>query len=141
MSISQKQALKELMDLTGEMDLYYKEFNMVTERPWGYFVVLEDRSSHKLKRIVVYPGGKLSYQMHRKRDEYWTITKGQGLFTLDGISQYVGPGSTLQIPAGRKHRISNESDSELEFIEVQLGEYFGEDDIQRFEDAYGRTDK
>jgi mannose-6-phosphate isomerase-like protein (cupin superfamily) len=111
---------------------------MVTERPWGYFVVLEDRTTHKLKRIIVNPGGKLSYQMHRKRDEYWTIIKGQGLFTLDGISQYVGPGSTLKIPAGRKHRISNESDSDLEFIEVQLGEYFGEDDIVRFEDIYGR---
>lgn len=139
MSVSQKQAVKDLMDLTGAMDLYYKEFDMVTERPWGYFVVLEDRKTHKLKRIVVNPGGKLSYQMHRKRDEYWTIIRGQGLFTLDGFSQYVAAGSILQIPAGRKHRICNESDEELEFIEVQLGEYFGEDDIVRFEDVYGRS--
>ena len=139
MSQEQKDALLKLVRLTEEMDLYYKEFDMVTERPWGYFVVIEDRTSHKLKRIVVNPGGRLSYQMHRYRSEAWTIVKGCGCVIIDDVVQYVGPGSVVVIPAGRKHRVLNEGTEELEFIEVQTGTYFGEDDIVRFSDDYGRT--
>ena len=107
-------------------------------RPWGYYIILEECETHKLKRIVVHPGGQLSYQMHHKRDEVWTIIKGGGIFILDDVIQRVGPGSICKIPAGHKHRIMNDSDGELEFIEVQTGTYFGEDDIIRFVDDYGR---
>lgn len=108
-------------------------------RPWGYFIVLEDRETHKLKRIVVNSGGMLSYQSHTKRMEIWTIISGEGTFILDGISQTVTPGVVCRIPRGAKHRIINKSDKPLEFIEVQLGEYFGEDDIVRYQDEYNRV--
>lgn len=115
------------------------ESNKSEARPWGHYIVLEEHDSHKLKRIVVYPNSKLSYQMHYKRHEVWTIVRGCGTVIIDDVVQYVGPGSVVQIPAGRKHRIMNEGDESLEFIEVQTGTYFGEDDIVRFQDEYGRT--
>lgn len=139
MSEQQQEALLKLVRLTEEMDLYYMEFGKGEARPWGHFVVLEDRESHKLKRIIVYPGGKLSYQMHYKRDETWTIIRGSGAVVIDDVIQQVSAGNVVQIPAGRKHRIMNEGDDNLEFIEVQLGSYFGEDDIVRFNDDYGRV--
>jgi mannose-6-phosphate isomerase-like protein (cupin superfamily) len=135
----EKSALKSLVRLSEELDLYYMEFGMTENRPWGYFVNLEEKETHKLKRIVVNPGGKLSYQMHHYRDEVWTIIKGGGIFILDDIVQRVGPGTVCRIPAGRKHRIMNDGDTELEFIEVQTGTYFGEDDIVRYSDDYGRV--
>ena len=108
-------------------------------RPWGYFVVLSDDKYAKTKRISVYPGHKLSYQMHHKRSEVWTIVQGSGYVVIDDISQRVGVGSVVHIPAGRKHRIANDHASDsLMFIEVQYGEYFGEDDIVRFQDDYNR---
>lgn len=111
---------------------------MTENRPWGYFINIDEKENYKLKRIVVIPGGKLSYQMHYKRDEVWTIISGTGIFILDDVVQRVGPGTVCKIPAGRKHRIVNDGDSELQFIEVQTGTYFGEDDIVRFSDDYGR---
>lgn len=137
--MTKKQALIDLVRLTEEMDLYYMEFGKGEARPWGHYVVLEERETHKLKRIVVYPGGKLSYQMHYKRNEVWTVTSGCGSVVVDDIVQYIGPGSVVQIPAGRKHRVLNEGTENLEFIEVQTGTYFGEDDIVRFSDEYGRV--
>lgn len=134
-----KQALKELMDLTAEYDGYYKEFGMTYERPWGYYIILENKTSHKLKRIVVNPGGKLSYQMHRKRDESWTIIKGTATVIVDDIIRYVSIGDVVKIKNGQKHRIMNQTEEPLEFIEVQTGESFEEEDIVRFEDSYGRT--
>ncbi len=112
---------------------------MLETRPWGYFVVLEDRETHKLKRIVVNPSGALSYQSHSKRMEVWTIISGEGTFILDGIPQIVTAGMICRIPRGSKHRMINKSDVPLEFIEVQLGEYFGEDDIVRYQDEYNRV--
>lgn len=111
---------------------------MIVERPWGYFDVLEDRNSHKVKRIVVYSNQRLSYQSHTKRHETWVFTRGEGIVTLDGHDLPVMKGSVIKIPVGVKHRIKNTSEGHLEFIEVQTGEYFGEDDIVRYEDDYGR---
>ena len=108
-------------------------------RPWGYFVILSDDKYSKVKRISVYPGQKLSYQMHYKRSEVWTVVQGSGYVVVDDVVQRVGVGSVVHIPAGRKHRIGNDDDATpLMFIEVQYGEYFGEDDIVRFQDDYNR---
>ena len=116
------------------------EPNKFEYRQWGYFVILDDNERSKTKRIHVYPNQQLSYQMHYKRNEVWTIVQGAGYVIVDDVIQRVGPGSVVQIPAGRKHRIANDHDTEpLVFIEVQYGEYFGEDDIVRFQDVYGRT--
>ena len=109
-------------------------------RPWGYFIVLDDGNYGKTKRIHVFPKQQLSYQMHYKRSEVWTIMQGAGYVIIDDVVQRIGPGSIIHIPAGRKHRICNDHDLvPIVFIEVQYGTYFGEDDIVRFEDSYGRV--
>lgn len=109
------------------------------DRPWGHFVVLSDDKFAKVKRISVLPNQKLSYQMHYKRNEVWTFVQGSGYIVIDDTYQRVGTGSVAHIPAGRKHRVVNDDDVEpLVFMEVQYGEYFGEDDIVRFNDDYGR---
>lgn len=107
-------------------------------RPWGEYFVLDDSDTHKVKRIVVNPGGRLSYQFHYKRSEVWTIVKGEATITLDDeVSTYL-PGDVIKIPQGAKHRIHNQGSEPLIFVEVQLGTYFGEDDIVRIEDDYDR---
>lgn len=109
-------------------------------RPWGEYFVLEDKDTHKVKRIKVKPGGRLSYQYHHKRSEVWTITNGIGRITLNGKIKDYKTGDVIQIPQGMKHRIENPSTHEdCVFIEVQLGTYFGEDDIVRLEDDYNRN--
>lgn len=107
-------------------------------RPWGEYWVLEDADTHKVKRIEVNPGGRLSYQYHHKRAEVWTIVEGTGRITLDGEIKNYNVGETALIPLGAKHRIENPTNHKLVFIEVQHGSYFGEDDIVRIEDDYRR---
>lgn len=109
------------------------------ERPWGYYEVLSDAPDHKVKRIVVKPGQRLSLQRHRRRSEHWYVVKGKGVVTLDGEEIPVEGGSSVDIPQGAAHRIGNTGDEPLVFIEVQRGDYFGEDDIERLEDDYGRA--
>jgi mannose-6-phosphate isomerase len=108
------------------------------EKPWGKYYVLADEPNYKLKRIVVNPGQKLSYQYHHKRQEQWTIVEGNAIVVLDGNDIPLSYGESIFIPLGAKHRIMNPSDKPLIFIEVQTGTYFGEDDIVRLEDAYER---
>jgi mannose-6-phosphate isomerase-like protein (cupin superfamily) len=111
-----------------------------SERPWGSYTVLSDEADHKVKRIVVHPGKRLSYQRHAQRSEHWFIVSGVGIFVLDDTNKDVGPGDAVDIPKGCAHRIENTHDSDpLVFIEVQHGTYFGEDDIERLEDDYGRA--
>ena len=109
------------------------------ERPWGRFFVLHDEPTYKLKRIEVDPGGRLSYQYHHKRSEAWTIVEGSGVITLDGQDRQCNKGQTVLIPQGVRHRIENKGTQKVVFIEVQTGSYFGEDDIIRLEDKYGRS--
>ena len=108
------------------------------ERPWGRFFVLHDEPTYKLKRIEVDPGGRLSYQYHLRRSEAWTIVEGTGIITLDGIDHEYAKGQTVLISQGVKHRIENNGQEKVVFIEVQTGTYFGEDDIVRIEDDYNR---
>ena len=109
-----------------------------SERPWGRYEVLQEGATYKVKSIHVNPGKRLSYQRHQKRSEHWYVTDGSGEVTLDGKVQVVSRGSIFEIPQGMLHRISNTGDRELIFIEVQTGSYFGEDDIERVEDDFGR---
>ena len=111
-----------------------------SERPWGnYSVLSDDASDHKVKRIVVHPGKRLSYQRHSKRAEHWFIVSGTAMVTLDGTVTEMHPGESIDIPTEGAHRIANEGDADVVFIEVQYGTYFGEDDIVRLEDDYGRV--
>jgi mannose-6-phosphate isomerase-like protein (cupin superfamily) len=113
-----------------------------TERPWGNYTVLSDEAAdHKVKRIVVHPGKRLSYQRHAKRAEHWFIVSGTAQVTLDGQVTELTPGQTIDIPLEAAHRIANYGDSDVVFIEVQHGSYFGEDDIVRLEDDFGRADE
>lgn len=108
-------------------------------RPWGEYWVLEDAEKHKVKRILVNPGGKLSLQYHHKRSEVWTIVEGTGTITLDEKIEDYEVGQVVQIPQGVHHRIENRTQNPVVFIEVQWGTYFGEDDIVRIEDDYNRA--
>jgi mannose-6-phosphate isomerase-like protein (cupin superfamily) len=112
---------------------------MITGRPWGYFSVLEDEATHKVKRIVVSAGQRLSYQSHEKREEAWVFISGEGIVIIDDVEHSVKAGSIIKIPLRAKHRIKNTGGARLEFIEIQTGTYFGEDDIVRYSDDYGRV--
>lgn len=107
-------------------------------RPWGYFEILKDTENFKSKVIRVNPHAQISYQSHAKREEHWTITNGSGEVVLNDEVIPVNVGSHIHIPLGAKHRIRNNTDLILEFVEVQLGSYFGEDDIVRYQDDYQR---
>jgi glycosyltransferase involved in cell wall biosynthesis len=108
-------------------------------RPWGFYQVLADKPDHKVKRITVYPGQRLSYQRHFRRSEHWYLVQGTAVITRDGQDIRQGPGQAMDLPVGTWHRIRNAGPDNLVFIEVQTGDYFGEDDIERREDDYGRT--
>jgi len=109
------------------------------QRPWGTYTVLDDQPTFKVKRIEVLPGKRLSYQRHARRSEHWFIVHGTAVVTLDGERREVSAGGAVDIPVGTDHRIENASDAPVTFVEVQHGDYFGEDDIVRLEDDYGRT--
>jgi mannose-1-phosphate guanylyltransferase/mannose-1-phosphate guanylyltransferase/mannose-6-phosphate isomerase len=107
-------------------------------RPWGSFQILHDAAEFKSKTIIVDPGAQLSYQSHSKRVEHWIFVKGCGEVVLNGENVPVEAGKHVFIPVGAKHRVRNNSSAPLEFVEVQLGSYFGEDDIVRYMDDYQR---
>jgi mannose-6-phosphate isomerase-like protein (cupin superfamily) len=114
--------------------------NEYSERPWGYYTVLDDDApDHKVKRLVVHPGKRLSYQRHAHRSEHWFIVSGTARVTLDGTVTELGPGQAIDIPQEGAHRIANDGEVDVVFIEVQHGSYFGEDDIVRLEDDFGRA--
>jgi len=111
-------------------------------RPWGRYEILFESKTCKVKRIIVKPEQRLSYQYHFKRQEAWTIIQGTATITLNGEIKDYQTGSTALIPLKAKHRVENkDSKNDLIFIEVQTGTYFGEDDIIRIEDDYNRPEK
>ena len=109
------------------------------KRPWGVFYVIHDEDNYKLKRIEVDPSKRLSYQYHQKRSEVWVIINGYGTITLEGEEKECSNGQIIKIQKGMKHRIENKGNEKLVFIEVQTGDYFGEEDIIRIEDDYNRV--
>lgn len=110
-----------------------------SHRPWGFYEVLSDMPDHKVKRITVSPGKRLSLQRHHRRQEHWYILDGEAVVTLDDQEMKLKNGQCVDIPKGAAHRIMNSGKKDLRFIEVQLGDYFGEDDIERIEDDFGRV--
>ena len=110
------------------------------ERPWGSFTVLDDGDYFKVKRIEVLPGKRLSYQRHSRRAEHWFVVRGIAKVTLNGAEILVGAGNAIDIPVETAHRVENPDTVEtLVFIETQTGDYFGEDDIVRLDDDFGRA--
>ncbi len=111
----------------------------IEQRPWGSFTILDEQEFCKVKKIEVKPNAKLSLQSHTKRAECWTVVSGIGIITLDKKEISLSTGQTINIAIGQKHRMRNDSNTPLVFIEVQTGSYFGEDDIIRYQDDYGRV--
>jgi mannose-6-phosphate isomerase len=117
---------------------------MHEERPWGYFEVLADEPLFKVKIILVRKAKRLSLQRHRRRSEHWHVVTGRGFASLgESIGELgrieLSPSISLDIPSGALHRVENDGNEDLVMIEIQRGEYFGEDDIERFEDDFGRA--
>jgi mannose-6-phosphate isomerase len=109
-----------------------------SERPWGRYEVLSTSDVHQVKNIYVLPGKRLSYQRHQKRAEHWLIIAGSARVTLDGRTLEISAGDSVDIGIGVAHRIENVGANELIFTEIQTGTYFGEEDIERIEDDFGR---
>jgi mannose-6-phosphate isomerase len=117
----------------------YPRLMLFDKRPWGSFTVLDEADGYKVKRIEVLPEKRLSYQKHEHRSEHWIVVAGTAKVTLDGREIVVETGGTIDIPVKAAHRIENLGREKMVFIEVQRGAYLGEDDIQRLQDDYGRT--
>jgi len=117
-----------------------REVTMETgERPWGTYTVLDESSNYKIKRILVNPGERLSLQMHHHRSEHWIVVSGTAKVTCDDREYIVNINESTFIPLGMNHRLENPGIIPLTIIEVQSGEYLGEDDIVRFQDDYSRV--
>jgi glycosyltransferase involved in cell wall biosynthesis/mannose-6-phosphate isomerase-like protein (cupin superfamily) len=132
---------REVLGMTQEglPSAFSKHDQRHDKRPWGSFTVLDEAPGYKVKRIEVLPGKRLSYQRHSKRAEHWMVVHGTGKVTLDQRQIAVRPGETLDVPVGAAHRIENTGHQPLIFIEIQRGDYLGEDDIIRIEDDFGRA--
>jgi mannose-1-phosphate guanylyltransferase/mannose-6-phosphate isomerase len=114
-------------------------FHKTVHRPWGSFTVLEDASDCKVKRLVVKPGHVLSLQLHHRRSEHWTVVEGTAKVRIGEKEMLLERNESAYIPMNTVHRLENPTDRDLHLIEVQCGDYFGEDDIVRLEDRYGRV--
>jgi len=115
------------------------EFHTTVCRPWGSYTVLEEGPLYKIKHISVKPGKRLSLQMHYHRSEHWVVVRGTAKATVGEKSFLLKSGESTFVPAGMKHRLENPALLPLDVIEVQIGEYLGEDDIVRFDDDFGRS--
>ena len=109
------------------------------DRPWGYYLVLQEDAGYKVKQFVVRPGRRLSLQRHRRRVEHWQVVRGEASVTCGDKIVRLLPGESIDIPLGVLHRVESVGKENLVVIEVQMGEYVGEDDIERIEDDYGRA--
>ena len=108
-------------------------------RPWGSFTVLDEGDGFKVKRISVNPGHKLSLQYHHQRSEHWTVVHGVATVNVGEDVKTVKVNESVYIPLKEKHALANEGEELMQLIEVQIGDYLGEDDIVRLEDRYGRA--
>jgi mannose-1-phosphate guanylyltransferase/mannose-6-phosphate isomerase len=130
-----KEVVNQLSDLKDEA----AEFHKTVHRPWGSFSILEDAEDCKVKRLVVKPGQVLSLQMHHRRAEHWTVVRGVAKVRLGEREFLLKANESTYIPVETQHRLENPGTEDVHLIEVQTGDYFGEDDIVRFEDIYGRV--
>jgi len=124
--------------LFGAQSIY--NLLMITTRPWGNYEIMETREGFQIKLISVNPGQRLSLQSHRFRTEHWVVIAGTAEVICDGEITMLETQGVIKIPLGSKHRVSNPGDKILQFVEIQLGSSFAEEDIVRYEDDYGRVD-
>lgn len=133
------QEVKQIVDKLKETGAVEAREHRTVYRPWGSYTSLELGKNYQVKRINVNPGARLSLQSHRHRAENWVVVEGEALVTVDDREIVVPRGESAYIPRGARHRMENRGSEPLVLIEVQNGEYLGEDDIVRYEDDYGRT--
>jgi mannose-1-phosphate guanylyltransferase / mannose-6-phosphate isomerase len=135
----QTQRVREVVDALHEKGATEHIYHMKVNRPWGNYAVLEDDpDGFKIKRIEVAPGARLSLQSHKQRSEHWVVVSGTATVTNGETVITVHKNQSTYIPIGTKHRLENLGSEPLHIVEIQVGDYLGEDDIQRFEDNYGR---
>lgn len=134
-------SMKTLVETLKKMDGTETMFPPMENRPWGSFKVLSESDGYKVKEIIVKPGGKLSLQMHHHRCEFWTVISGEAIVTINDEDRILGPQESAFIPLTASHRLENKGEDNLIMVEVQCGDYLGEDDIVRFDDIYGRTEE
>ncbi|MBE9516267.1 MAG: glycosyltransferase [Proteobacteria bacterium] len=121
------------------LEVYHKALEQrENHRPWGYYENLLEQDDHKIKELIVNPGERLSLQKHQRRAEHWTVVSGEALVTVDEKEILLKTGQSVDVPKGSVHRIMNPGDIPLHLVEVQMGDYFGEDDIIRLQDDYNR---
>jgi mannose-1-phosphate guanylyltransferase/mannose-6-phosphate isomerase len=137
---SKSQDVKQVVSRLKANDHDAHKLHRTVVRPWGAYTVLEEGPGFKIKRIVVKPGGALSLQVHEHRSEHWVVVSGTAQIVNGESAITLQANQSTYIPAGHKHRVINTGDTELAMIEVQCGSYLGEDDIVRFDDAYGRVE-
>jgi mannose-1-phosphate guanylyltransferase / mannose-6-phosphate isomerase len=138
---SRTEEIKSLVARVKAHNAELAETNLTVHRPWGTYTVLEEDANFKLKCIVVNPGAKLSMQMHNHRSEHWVVVAGEATVTNNGIESTLQENQSTYIPKTNHHRLENKGHVPLTIIEVQCGDYLGEDDIIRFDDKYGRAEK
>ncbi|HET9699443.1 MAG TPA: mannose-1-phosphate guanylyltransferase/mannose-6-phosphate isomerase [Burkholderiales bacterium] len=137
----ESQRVREVVDALAARKSTEHIEHVTSQRPWGSYTVLDDESEKfKIKRIEVRPGARLSLQRHQHRSEHWVVVSGTATVTRGEAVEIVAKNESTYIPIGVKHRLENRGKVPLQIIEVQVGEYVGEDDIERFDDQYGRTD-
>jgi mannose-1-phosphate guanylyltransferase/mannose-6-phosphate isomerase len=132
------QSVRAVVDQLREQRHHAATHHRTVHRPWGSYTVLEDAADCKVKRLTVKPGGILSLQMHHKRSEHWTVVDGTAKVRVGEREFLLERNQSTYIPMGTLHRLENPGERELHLIETQCGDYFGEDDIVRLEDVYGR---
>jgi mannose-1-phosphate guanylyltransferase/mannose-6-phosphate isomerase len=132
------QEVRKIVDVLRQSNREEHILHKTVERPWGSYTVLEKGEGYKIKRVVLKPGSKLSMQLHRKRSEHWVVVAGEAKVTRGNEMYIVHTNESTYIPPHTKHRLENIGESFLQIIEVQNGEYLEEDDIERFDDIYGR---
>jgi mannose-1-phosphate guanylyltransferase/mannose-6-phosphate isomerase len=133
------QDVKRLVDHLKAQGRSEHQWHRRVDRPWGSYDSVDMGARFQVKRIVVKPGASLSLQMHHHRSEHWVVVSGTAEVTCDERTFLLGEGESTFIPLGSKHRLKNPGRLPLEIVEVQVGNYLGEDDIVRFADVYGRA--
>jgi len=137
---SRTQEVKDIVNRLNETGAIEAKEHRTVYRPWGSYTSLELGTNYQVKRINVNPGARLSLQSHKHRAENWVVVEGEALVTVDDQQIVVKKGESAYIPKGARHRMENRGTVPMVLIEVQNGDYLGEDDIERYEDDYGRTD-
>jgi len=125
--------------MSQEVSLVVQSSPVPVQRPWGSYESISRGIGYQAKRIIVSPGGSLSRQRHFQRAEHWVVVSGEAIVEVDGAERAMLPGQSVYIPLRSIHRLSNRGSEPMVLIEVQCGDYLGEDDIERLQDRYGRA--